>query len=98
MFAYSPQANGAGWDRGGVPGLRPAQGDERAPIDQTATRDPRLPERVHPAARIRAESRGDRTEVQPVVTRDGAQAPHEPPGKRIHPPRLEPQSIGGASA
>ena len=71
---------------------------QHAAIDQAAARDPRLPERLHPAARVRAEPGGDRPPVRPVVAGDGAQAPDEPGGKGLHQAGVEPQPLGGARA
>src|SRR5215470_3058384 len=60
------------------PGLR---GGPYAPAHETAARDSRLPQRVHPAARLRAEPRGNRASVRPLLAGHGAQAPHEPAGE-----------------
>ena len=84
------------------PAFRPGRLDRqevrRASAHETSARNPGLPQRVHPAARVRPEPRGNRAPLQPVVAGHGAQAPHEPPGKGLHPPRLEPQPIGGGRA
>src|SRR5262245_58474600 len=58
-------------------------GDADASAYETAAGNPRLPERVHPTTRLCAEPRGNWPQIRPLVARDGAQAPHEPPGKRL---------------
>ena len=69
-----------------------------ATAHQASARDSGLPQRVHPAARLRAEPRGNRPPLQPLVARHGAQAPHQPAGEGLHPPRLESQPLGRAAA
>ena len=70
------------------------EGEPDASAHQTSARNPRLPERIHPAARVRPEPRGNRSALRPFFARDRAQAPHEPAGEGVHQARLEPQPIG----
>src|SRR6185295_16062221 len=80
-----------------APGWGPGAIEEKssyAPAHQTATRDPGLPQRVHPAARLRAEPRGDRQEVRSLVAGDRAQAPDESPGQGLHQARVESEPVG----
>src|SRR5947209_9351366 len=71
-----------------------------ASTHQTAARDSRLPERVHPAARVCPEPGGNRPALRPLFARDGAQTSDQPAGKRVHQARLESQPFGrdGADA
>src|SRR5580765_1772979 len=69
-----------------------------APAHETATRDSRLPERVHPAARLCAEPRGNRSPVWALLAGHGSQTPYEPAGQGLHQARLEPQPLGRAGA
>src|SRR5262249_56769100 len=70
------------------------RGGRHAPAHETPARDSRLPQRVHPAARLCAKPGGDRTPLRALLARHGAQAPHEPAGQRFHQAGLEPQPIG----
>ena len=73
--------------------LRPRS--ENASAYETPAGNPRLPERVHPAARLCAEPRRNRPPFRPLFARDGAQAPHEPAGKGLHQAGVEPEPVGG---
>src|SRR5438552_4225250 len=85
--------------RSGMGLSRPFQGERPdASAHETAARDLRLPQRIHPAARLRAEPRGDRPSLWAFVARHGAQTPDEPTGERLYQTSLEPQSFGGDGA
>ena len=65
-----------------------------ASTDETAARNPRLPERIHHPARLRAEPRRDRPTLRPFFARDRPQAPDQPAGKGLHQARVESEPIG----
>src|SRR5437773_3538149 len=71
-----------------------------ASTHQTAARDSRLPERIHPAARVRAEPGGNRAALRPLFARHGAQTSDQPAGERVHQAGVESQPVGrdGADA